>query len=132
MAQKQQEKFTRYEVARIIGARALQVAMDAPPLLKMSEDELKSINFDCIKIAEKEFYAEVLPITINRPVPLKAKSKLVEVKEEQVSDEELIAKAEQEEKEIAESAEEIGLVNEAEQEEAEGAVTEESSPSEEA
>jgi hypothetical protein len=106
--------------------------MDAPPLLKMSEDELKSINFDCIKIAEKEFYAEVLPITINRPVPLKAKSKLVEVKEEQVSDEELIAKAEQEEKEIAESAEEIGLVNEAEQEEAEGAVTEESSPSEEA
>jgi len=132
MAQKQQEKFTRYEVARIIGARALQVAMDAPPLLKMSEDELKSINFDCIKIAEKEFYAEVLPITINRPVPLKAKSKLVEVKEEQVSDEELIAKAEQEEKEIAESAEEIGFVNEAEQEEAEGAVTEESSPSEEA
>ena len=32
--------FTRYEVARILGARALQIAMDAPLLLKISEEDL--------------------------------------------------------------------------------------------
>jgi len=36
--------FTRYEMARIIGARALQIAMDAPLLLKLSEDELKKVE----------------------------------------------------------------------------------------
>lgn len=131
MALKPQEKFTRYEIARIIGARALQVAMDAPLLLKMSEEELKGMKFDSIRIAEREFHEGVLPIAINRPAPLKTKEKLVEVKEDHVSDEELIAKAEQEEKEIAESADEIGLVNEADQEEAGEGSTEEGSPSEE-
>lgn len=115
----EQEQFTKYEIARIIGARALQIAMDAPPLLKLSEDELKAIKYDALKIAEKEFTENVLPITINRPTPKKAKSKLDVVKEDTVSDEELQAREKEEEKEIAESAEQIGLVNEAEQEEAE-------------
>ena len=39
MNQKLQEKFTKYEIARIIGARALQIAMDAPVLLKLTEEE---------------------------------------------------------------------------------------------
>ncbi len=126
----EQEQFTKYEIARIIGARALQIAMDAPPLLKLSEDELKLMKYDALKIAEREFKENVLPITINRPIPKKAKAKLEIIKEDTVSDEELQAREKEEEKEIAETAEQIGLVNEAEQEEAE-AVTEENSESEE-
>ena len=132
MVPQQQEKYTKYEIARIIGARALQVAMDAPLLLKLAEDELKELGYDSIKIAEKELEEEVLPIAINRPTPLKAKDKLSSVREDNVSDEELIAKAEAEEKEIAESAEEMGLVNEAEQdEESSGEMSGDSSGSEE-
>ena len=37
------EGFTKYEIARIIGARALQIAMDAPILLKITPKEIKSI-----------------------------------------------------------------------------------------
>jgi DNA-directed RNA polymerase subunit K len=111
------EQFTKYEIARIIGARALQIAMDAPLLLKISEAELKAIRYDAIKIAEKEFQAEVLPITINRPQPRKNKDKLTTVKEDKVSDEEVIAKAQEVEKEIVQEAKEIGFVNEGEDEE---------------
>ena len=111
------ETFTKYEVARIIGARALQIAMDAPLLLKMSDAELKSIKYDALKIAEREFYEEVLPISISRPTPQKSKEKLSSVKEDKLSDEELIAKAQEVEKEIVEEAKEIGFVNEGEDEE---------------
>lgn len=114
-----QQQFTKYEIARIIGARALQIAMDAPLLLKISQDELKEINFDALRIAEKEFKEGVLPITINRPNPKKSKEKLKNVKEEEFSDEDLIAKAAEVEKEIVADAKEIGLVNESEEEEEE-------------
>ena len=39
-----ESKFTRYEIARILGARSLQLAMDAPVLLKMSDEEKDEIN----------------------------------------------------------------------------------------
>jgi DNA-directed RNA polymerase subunit K len=113
----EQQQFTKYEIARIIGARALQIAMDAPLLLKVSQDELKEINFDALRIAEREFKEGVLPITINRPNPRKSKEKLKNVKEEEFSDEDLIAKAQEVEKEIVADAKEIGLVNESEEEE---------------
>ena len=103
------EQFTKYEIARILGARALQIAMDAPLLLKISDEDLKAIRYDSIKIAEKEFNANVLPISINRPFPKRHKDKLVAVKEEKVSDEELAAKAHEVEKEIVEDAEEFGI-----------------------
>jgi DNA-directed RNA polymerase subunit K len=103
-------EFTRYEIARIIGARALQIAMDAPLLLKISEDELKSLSYDSLKIAEKEFEEDVLPIDIHRPMPQKKKVKLAAVKEEAVSDEELVAKEQEVEKELVEGAAELGLV----------------------
>ena len=112
------EEFTKYEVARIIGARALQIAMDAPLLLRISDSELKEMRFDAIKIAEKEFKEGVLPIAINRPTPKKSKEKLASVKEEKYSDEELIAKAQEVEKEIVKEAKEMGFVNEGEDEDA--------------
>ena len=112
-----QEQFTRYEIARITGARALQIAMDAPLLLKLSDTELKEMGYDAIKIAERELKENVLPITISRPTPRKQREKLPHLKEDLVSDEELIAKEQEVEKEIAAEAENLGFVNEGEDEE---------------
>lgn len=103
-------EFTKYETARIIGARALQIATDAPILLKLSEAELKEMKYDALRIAEREFQEGVLPIAIHRPVPKKRKDKLQAIKEEKVSDEELVAKEQEVEKEIVEDAEVLGLV----------------------
>lgn len=64
-------KFTKYEKARIIGARALQIAMGAPLLLKLKEDDFENLNYNPIDIAELEFNKGVIPITIRRPLPKK-------------------------------------------------------------
>ena len=106
----QEQTFTKYEKARIIGARALQIAMDAPLLLKISDEELKAIKYDAIQIAEREFSENVLPISIHRPVPKKRKDKLSPIKEEAVSDEELAAKEHEVEKEIAKDAVDLNLI----------------------
>jgi DNA-directed RNA polymerase subunit K len=103
------EEFTRYEIARILGARALQIAMDAPLLLKIEEDELQEMRFDSLKIAEKEFNSGVLPISVKRPLPKKVEEKLKAVKEDKVDDSKIIEKEKEEEKEIAESAKEMGF-----------------------
>ena len=105
-----ENNFTRYETARIIGARALQIAMDAPLLLKISDEDLKAMMYDSLKIAEKELTEGVLPISISRPMPQMKRSKLAAVKEEAVSDEELVAKEHEVEKELVEGAAELGLV----------------------
>jgi DNA-directed RNA polymerase subunit K len=54
--------YTKYEVARIIGARALMISMGAPVLIK----EKKLI--DPIEIAIKELDKDKIPITIERPM----------------------------------------------------------------
>ncbi len=59
-------KLTRYEKARIIGARALQLSMGAPSLLKISEDLMGPLS-----ISIKELEAGVIPITVKRNMPLK-------------------------------------------------------------
>ncbi len=62
-------KFTKYEIARILGARALQLAMNAPMLLKLDKEQLEQLSYDPLKIAEMELYSGVLPITVKRPLP---------------------------------------------------------------
>ncbi len=57
-------KYTKFEKARIIGARALQLSMGAPMLIKLSKKELEEINYDVNKIAKMEFEKGVLPITV--------------------------------------------------------------------
>jgi DNA-directed RNA polymerase I, II, and III subunit RPABC2 len=57
-------KLTRYERARIIGARALQLSMGAPILVSMPEPVK-----DLIDIALFELKEGVLPITIRRSLP---------------------------------------------------------------
>jgi DNA-directed RNA polymerase subunit K len=54
-------KYTRFERARITGARALQIAMGAPILI----DVPKGI-VDPIEIATLEFQRGVIPITVKR------------------------------------------------------------------
>ncbi len=105
-------EFTKYEVARIIGARALQVSMDAPLLLKISDEDLKTMRYDALKIAEREFTSGVLPISVKRPMPKKTTEKLKAVKEDNVDDEKIAEKEKEIEKEIQANADEMGLVNE--------------------
>ena len=64
-------KLTKYERARIIGARALQIAMGAPILLKMKKADFDRLRFNPIEIAKEEFEKDVLPLTIRRPLPEK-------------------------------------------------------------
>jgi DNA-directed RNA polymerase subunit K len=59
-------KLTRYEKARIIGARALQLSMGAPTLIKISGDFAEPLS-----IAIKELEAGVIPITVRRNMPVK-------------------------------------------------------------
>ena len=56
----------KYEIARIIGARALQIASGAPFFVEMSEEELKAINYNPVAIAEKELEEGMIPIAIKR------------------------------------------------------------------
>jgi len=54
-------KYTRFEKARIIGARALQLSMGAPALIKIPKDVILPID-----IAMLEFKEGVIPITVKR------------------------------------------------------------------
>jgi DNA-directed RNA polymerase subunit K len=55
-----EQRFSRYEKARIIGARALQVSYGAP-VLKDDTDQTEPIL-----VAAEEYDAGVLPFTVNR------------------------------------------------------------------
>src|SRR3989344_3006451 len=110
--------FTRFEIARIIGARALQISMDAPLLMEISDEDLEKMHYDALKIAEREFSSGVLPISVKRPMPTKTGAKLQAVKEDSVDDEKIVEKEKEVEREIVEKAEEMGLVNEGDTEDA--------------
>jgi DNA-directed RNA polymerase subunit K len=106
----QKEGFSRYEISRILGARALQIAMNAPLLIKLSKEQLEEINFDPLKIAELEFESDILPISVNRPLPEKREEKLKRLKET-VSEQKIEEKKAQEEEDIAKEGEIMELAN---------------------
>jgi DNA-directed RNA polymerase subunit K len=54
-------RYTRFEKARIIGARGLQISMGAPVLIEVPKDMI-----DPIDIATLEFDKGLLPITVKR------------------------------------------------------------------
>ena len=105
MREELENKFTKYEIARILGARALQIAMDAPLLMKISKEKLEEVRFDPLKVAEIEFDSEVLPITVKRPFPKKIEERLKREKEEKKKKFEEEKREEIEEEEIRESGE---------------------------
>jgi len=63
------KRLTRYERARIISARTLQLSLGAPPFIDVSE--LKTT--DPVEIARAELERGLLPLTIARRIPGKGK-----------------------------------------------------------
>jgi DNA-directed RNA polymerase subunit K len=61
------KEYTRFERARIIGARALQISRGAPPLVDIKDK-------DPVKIAEAEFEAGVTPLDVRRKMPPRLES----------------------------------------------------------
>lgn len=109
MAEK--KEFTRYERARILGARALQIAMNAPLLVKISNEDLERIHFDALKIAEIELDSGILPISVKEPFPEKKEDKLKRTVGTKISEEKKQQLEEQEESEIGEEGEIMQLAN---------------------
>ncbi|MEK6906229.1 MAG: DNA-directed RNA polymerase subunit K [Nanoarchaeota archaeon] len=105
------EKFTKYETARILGARALQISMNAPILIKISKEDLEKIRYDSIKIAEIELNSDILPISIKRPFPKKKEEKLKKPKEVKIEDNKIEEKEIIEEQEIAKEGEIMELAS---------------------
>ncbi len=54
-------EFTRFEKARIVGARALQISMGAPPLIMMPEGMRNPVQMAMI-----EFESDAIPLTVKR------------------------------------------------------------------
>ena len=57
-------KLTRFERARIVGARSLQIAMGAPPFIP-----LEGRHKGPIDIASAELEEDALPVSIRRALP---------------------------------------------------------------
>ncbi len=75
-------ELTKYEKARIVGARALQLAMGAPMFVKLSQKEFEAIRYSPIEIAKKELEKDLIPITVRRPLPEKIEKEVIPVGEE--------------------------------------------------
>lgn len=70
---------TRFEYARILGARALQISMGAPVLVEVdaptesktpeNPKKRKRAQGDPILIAEREIKQQILPILVRRTLP---------------------------------------------------------------
>ncbi len=56
-------RLTRFELTRVLSARALQLSLGAPPLVK----RLKELSM--LDVAEKELEAKVLPLSVLRKYP---------------------------------------------------------------
>lgn len=54
---------TRFEVARLVGARALQIALGAPVLIERKK------GVDPIELGKSEFKQNIIPITVKRSLP---------------------------------------------------------------
>ena len=103
--------FTKYERARILGARGLQIAMNAPLLVKISKEDLEEINFDSLRIAEIELDSGILPISIHKPLPQKREMVLKRAKETKISDKQMEEIEAKEEAEILKEGEIMELAN---------------------
>jgi DNA-directed RNA polymerase subunit K/omega len=57
------KRLTRFERARLIGARALQLSLGAPPLVKPKPD------MSAYDLAKLEFEKRVLPLSVMRKLP---------------------------------------------------------------
>ena len=65
------EQFTKFELARVIGSRALQISNGAPSMIKLDAEVLGKTRYNPIEIAKLELKEGVIPITVVRPKPKK-------------------------------------------------------------
>jgi len=56
------DRLTKFEVARLLGARALQVSLGAPILVQSEQT-------NPIEVSKTEFREKLIPITIKRKLP---------------------------------------------------------------
>jgi len=56
-------RLTRFELTRVLSARALQLSLGAQPLVKRTSE------LDMLEVAEKELSQKVLPLSILRKFP---------------------------------------------------------------
>ena len=68
-------QYTKYEEARVIGARALQISQGAPFMIKLSEKELEKIGFNPLEIAKMEYLQGVIPIGVMKKAEEEKKAK---------------------------------------------------------
>lgn len=73
MTEKVEKKLTRFERARLIGARATQIAQGAPFKIKLSDEDLKALKYNPVEIARLELEQSVIPLDVERPVPKRVK-----------------------------------------------------------
>jgi DNA-directed RNA polymerase subunit K/omega len=57
------DKLSRFERARLLSARALQLALGAPPLVKVQKERTM------YELSKREFEEKVLPLTVYRTFP---------------------------------------------------------------
>ena len=62
----EKDKLTKYEKARIIGARSLQISMGAPIMVKLTPKMLEDLKYDPLEIAKLEYEQGVVPIVLQR------------------------------------------------------------------
>lgn len=60
-------QYTRFEKARIVGARALMLSMGAPPLIEADEEVRNPVD-----IAMMEYEADAIPLTVQRQTQVNA------------------------------------------------------------
>ncbi len=63
----EEKKYTVYERARLIGARALQISQGAPIQVDLSEEELEKIGYNPVEIAKIELKEDKIPLEVRRP-----------------------------------------------------------------
>ncbi len=66
---KETKKLTKYEKARILGSRALQISMGAPYLVKLTKKQLEELKYNPLEIAKLELEKDLIPIDVIRPLP---------------------------------------------------------------
>jgi DNA-directed RNA polymerase subunit K/omega len=69
------EKVTKFEKARMIGNRALQIASGAPFLMNFTPEDIKGMGYNPIEIAKTEYDKGLFKIEVRR-VPSKKRSQV--------------------------------------------------------
>jgi len=62
-------KCTKYEKARLIGARALQISQGAPLGIKVSQRQFEQARYSPVELAKLEFEQDKILLKVKRCLP---------------------------------------------------------------